>query len=259
MKLEHKNILIIGATGDLGAAVARRLNSENANIVLVGRSKDKLATLATDLPKSIQIIADINHEKDREKIFQKTLEKFNQIDVVINIAGLMSFNEFILETDEITNSLFQTNVISPMLLNKKIAKHMIENSSGSIVNIGSIFGSIPFALFSSYSATKAALKAYSESLRRELEGTGVNVSYIAPRAIRTKFNSNAINEMNNKFKISMDDPDFVANEIINAIKLGKKDKYIGYPEKLFVRINALMPRLVDKALKKQNQEAKQFI
>jgi short-subunit dehydrogenase len=65
--------------------------------------------------------------------------------------------------------------------------------------------------------------------------------------------------MNNKFKISMDDPDFVANEIINAIKLGKKDKYIGYPEKLFVRINALMPRLVDKALKKQNQEAKQFI
>ena len=100
MKLEHKNILIIGATGDLGAAVARRLNSENANNVLVGRSKDKLAALANDLPKSIQILADINHEKDRDKIFQKTLEKFNQIDIVINIAGLMSFNEFILETDE---------------------------------------------------------------------------------------------------------------------------------------------------------------
>jgi len=259
MNLENKNVVIIGATGDLGTSVAKKINNEKANILLIGRNKDKLSNLEASLIDSSQISADINLDKDRDKILKASKDQFDKVDIVINIAGLMSFNEFIYEKDETTAALFETNVVSPMLLNKRFVNDMVKNHSGTIVNVGSIFGSIPFALFSSYSATKAALKAYSESLRRELYDTGVNVVYVAPRAIKTKFNADSINKMNQHFKVAMDDPDTVANEIIKAIKSEKKDKYIGFPEKLFVRINALLPRLVDIALKKQNQEAKKFI
>ena len=71
MKLEHKNILIIGATGDLGAAVARRLNSENANIVLVGRNKDKLATLATDLQNQFKLLLISIMKKTEKRYFKR--------------------------------------------------------------------------------------------------------------------------------------------------------------------------------------------
>ena len=85
------------------------------------------------------------------------------------------------------------------------------------------------------------------------------VSYIAPRAVRTAFNSDSMTQMCDHSKTKMDSPSEVAKDIVNAIKLDTKEKYLGFPEKIFVRINSLFPRLIDKALKKQNQQAKKFI
>ncbi len=266
MKLKDKKIILTGACGGIGSEIAHLLLNEEAQIVLVERDAKKLDDLADELllnnkaeNRIITVVADVSLESDRQKIIDKALSTFGSIDVLINLAGVMSFNQFSQESPETTDTLFQVNVMAPMHLTKMIIPHMVERGSGQVINIGSIFGSISFAWFATYSATKFALRGFSEALRRELDGTGVSVSYIAPRAVRTPFNSELITQMCEQLKTKMDDPVKVAEEIVRSIKNSTKEKYLGFPEKIFVRINSLFPRLIDKALKQQNQQAKQFI
>jgi short-subunit dehydrogenase len=135
---------------------------------------------------------------------------------------------------------------------------MLARGTGLIVNLGSIFGSIGFAWFASYSASKYALRGFSEALRRELHGTGVDVCYIAPRAVKTGLNSEAVYRMADATGMQMDTPEWVAKQIVRAIAGNSKDVYLGFPESLFVRINALLPRLVDLSLRGRNRKMLEF-
>ena len=122
---------------------------------------------------------------------------------------------------------------------------------GQIVNVGSIFGSIGFPCFASYSASKFALRGFSEALRRELAGTGVGVTYVAPRFTKTAFNRNVVARMANALKMNQDEPESVAASVIATIERNDRERYLGWPEKLFVRINSILPRLVDPSLIRQ--------
>jgi len=127
---------------------------------------------------------------------------------------------------------------------------------GHIVNIGSVFGSINFAHFVTYSSAKAGLRGFSEGLRREVAGSGIDVTYVAPRAVRTPFNGDDVLRLAAATRMNMDEPEAVAKRILRAISRHEKDVYIGFPESLFVRLNALMPRLVDVALASDDRKAR---
>lgn len=266
-RLAGKRVVLTGASGGIGSEVARMLVKRGAKIVLVGRGESGLALLQSELQQTessrkaeiIYVTADVTSTEDRESVIEHALSGMGGVDLLINLAGAMSFTEFSNEAPEITEQLFRVNVLAPMHLSRMIIPHMVEKGSGQIVNVGSIFGSIAFAWFTSYSSTKFALRGFSEALRRELDGTGVTVTYIAPRAVRTSFNSDQVTEMCQQLKMNMDEPDEVASMIVGALESGAKDTYLGFPEKLFVRINSLFPRLVDKALSGQNREAKRYI
>jgi short-subunit dehydrogenase len=120
-----------------------------------------------------------------------------------------------------------------------------------IVNIGSTFGSIGYSGFAVYSASKFGLRGFTEALRRELANTAIDVCYVAPRATRTTINSKHVNEMNAALGTAMDDPAIVAAQVLIAIESRKAETYIGWPEKLFVKINQLIPKIIDDALHKQ--------
>jgi short-subunit dehydrogenase len=122
----------------------------------------------------------------------------------------------------------------------------------TIVNIGSTFGSIGHPGFSTYCATKFGLRGFTESLRRELSDTKVGVFYIAPRATQTDMNSEAVAELNRELGNAMDQPEVVVDEIIRLLKTRRAgDYFLGWPEKLFVRLNGLLPRVVVGAISKQ--------
>jgi len=140
-----------------------------------------------------------------------------------------------------------------MLLARYAAPEMLARGAGRIVNIGSTFGSIGFAWFAAYSASKFGLRGLSEALRRELDGSGVGVTYVAPRAVKTRLNTGAVYQMAEAIHMRMDEPDWVAEEIVSAIERDAKDVYLGFPEKLFARLNSILPRWVDAGLRKQNQ------
>ena len=121
--------------------------------------------------------------------------------------------------------------------------------------VGSTFGAIGFPHFASYSASKFALRGLSEALRRELSDAGVRVSYVSPRATDTAMNSAAVRELQAMTGARVDDPLKVAKAIVAAVQAGSRERQLGWPERLFVRLNALMPRLVDKALVQKSRVA----
>ena len=102
------------------------------------------------------------------------------------------------------------------------------------------------------------MRGFSQSLRRELAETGIEVTYIAPRAVKTAINSQEVYDMANAVKNDMDEPGVVAQQIVTAIRRRKNECHLGFPEYLFIRINAIFPGLVDRATGKQNHEARKF-
>ena len=177
---------------------------------------------------------------------------------MINLAGISSFNLFENEDPISIERMWRVNVIVPISLTRALLPAMLAQGRGRIVNIGSIFGSIGFACFANYSATKSAIRGFSQALRRELDGSGVGVGYVAPRYTRTALNSDAVSRMAKAVKMNSDDPALVAQHIVRAIELDRDEHYIGFPESLFVRINAVLPWLVDLAMRKQNRTMRDF-
>lgn len=262
MKLHDTRILLTGATGGMGQAIAIELARHGARLGLVGTREDALQQLLQKLQhftdKAVAIRANITSAQDQQYIIQEMYRHFGGIDMLINSAGISEFTDFEAQDPRMMQRMFEVNAIAPMQLARLVLPDMLTRQSGQIVNIGSIFGSIAFACFTTYSASKFALRGFTQALRRELAGSGVRVTYIAPRAVRTPLNSDAVMRMAEAVKMHMDNPTVVAKKIIKAIVKDKKDVYLGFPESLFVRINNLLPGFVDNALRKQNRIMREF-
>ncbi len=260
-KLKKERIILTGATGGIGGEIARLLLAEGAQVGLVGRSQEKLQHLQAKLGSgsTTAIAADITTSDGRQKIVDQMRDAYGGYDILINTAGIMDFTAFVNQSDERIEAVFQTNVIAPMQLTKKVLPYMLKQNKGHIVNVGSTFGSIGFAWFTTYSTSKFAMRGFSQALRRELCDTAVKVTYVAPRAVKTALNSTAVYKMAEEVKMNMDAPKDVAREIVRSVIKQDKERYLGFPESLFVRINAIFPGLVDKATRGQNKVAKKHI
>ena len=255
MNLRGKRVLITGASGGIGHALAQVLVREGADVLLTGRNAAalKAAVLALGVaPSRATFIAgDLTDPSFRERLCYAASVWQGGIDMLINNAGI---GEFALIEDSGTRFIedaFATNVIAPIELCRLLLPYLRDRSEAHVVNIGSVFGSIALAGNSVYSATKFALRGFSEALRRELADSNVTVCYYAPRATRTAINSPAVNAANAELGVAMDDPDEVAGQIIRLLIGSRVEGVLGWPEKLFARINAVLPRLVDRAVRKQ--------
>ena len=193
-----------------------------------------------------------------DRLVAAALRHFGHIDMLINCAGVQNFGLFADEAALDTIQLMQTNAIAPMNLTRAVLPSMLRRNQGWIVNVGSIFGSIGFPCFASYSASKFALRGFSEALRRELTGSGIGVTYVAPRFTRTAFNRGSVTRMANALGMNQDEPESVAARVVAAIERGRRNAYLGWPEKLFVRINSLIPGLVDLPLRQQMAQMRPF-
>lgn len=129
--------------------------------------------------------------------------------------------------------------------------HLRSRPRAAILNIGSVFGHIGYPGYALYSASKFALRGFSQALRRELAGSRVQVHDLAPRATRTPINPPAVVAMNAELGVTMDPPGVVARRARELLATDTVEGVIGWPEKFFARLNAVLPRLVDRALAKQ--------
>ena len=262
MQIQDARVVLTGASGGIGQALAAELALRGARIGLVGRNSDTLHNLGHSLAATGAalecIAADLTHAEGCAAVRRAMQARFGGVDILINNAGVTDFGEFSTSDPTLIEELMRINLLAPMQLSRALLPDMLVQGRGQIVNVGSIFGSIAFACFASYSASKFALRGFSEALRRELAGSGVGVTYIAPRAVRTPLNTAAVYRMAERVKMTMDEPAPVAARMVRAIERDRKDVFLGFPETLFVRINALLPRLVDAALGKQNRIMREY-
>ena len=249
MDLNNKTVLLTGAAGGIGASFAQALADGGARLVLVGRNLINLDTLLETLPGSGHraIPADLGTVQGRLAVVNACAEG---IDVLINNAGVNHFGLLEAQTEEQIRTMFELNTIAPILLTQALLPQLVKRES-IVVNVGSGFGSIGFAGYCGYSASKFALRGFSEALRRELADTPVSVLYLAPRATATSMNPDHIVAMNSELGNATDEPRVVARALMDLLAKPRGTRFLGWPERFFIKLNGLFPGLVDKALGKQ--------
>jgi short-subunit dehydrogenase len=248
MYIENKKILLTGANGAIGSALKEKLENYGSSVISIVNNAKKF-------PKDIT--ADIS-TADGIEIVLKIIEKEN-FDIIINLAGINNFVEFDKQSLYDINKIMQINLLSPMLFSNAALKLMVAKKSGHIVNVGSIMGSLAMPYFASYCTSKAGLKAFSESLYREYNAQGINITYIAPRAVKTPMNAGKAGLFNRRTKTTEDSVDTVVEKIINAIEYKKPRCFIGFAERFFVKLNAVAPCLVDSDMFKKAIIAKNIL
>jgi short-subunit dehydrogenase len=252
MQITGKHIVLIGASGGIGAAVAQALDAAGALLLLVARDAAQLKRLRNNLRGHQHQIAavDITTAAGREELLD-TARAFSA-DVLINNAGSGQLALLDDIDDADIERLIAVNLTAPMLLCRAFVPLLRERREAVIVNVGSILGSIGFAGSTAYCASKFGLRGFSEALRRELADTSIRTIYFAPRATDTALNSSAAQAMNKALGNAVDSPDHVAAQLLKALaKPTRAHHFLGWPEALFVRLNSLLPALVDRAVRKQ--------
>lgn len=257
---KNKTVLLTGASGGIGSAIAKALSKSGAIVILVGRNTERLQTLNEDLGSQHHIVtADISIKNGRDTLLTFCTRYKGDIDYVINNAGISEFATLENTTSDDIDAIINTNLTSQILLCQGLLPLLLKQDQARIINIGSTFGSIGFPGFSVYCASKFGLRGFSEALGRELMDSSVSVSYFAPRATKTAINNDTIVRMNNELGAKMDEPSLVAEKLMIFIQSNNSRAYIGWPEKLFVRVNSLFPSIVDKSILKQLPIIKRYL
>lgn len=251
MNVRNQTFLLTGATGGLGQAIAKALSAAGVHLILTGRNENALKQLSDSLSGIHQIVvADITTTQGRDAIIGACRQRI-RLDGVIHCAGNNHFGWFETAQPEDISRLVDVNLTSSILFIHQLLPVLKRQTRSQVVVIGSILGSIGLPGYSLYSATKFGLRGFCESLRRELYGTAIRVRYFAPRAINTSMNSDAVVALNQSLNNTVDEPEVVAQQVLTFLTKTKTEHFHGWPEKLFVKINGLLSKLVDNSIKKQ--------
>lgn len=262
MKLEGKTVLLTGANGGIGSSLAHELAAGGCALILVGRDEISLARLRQVLPFSSRhrvVVSDLQSDSGVQSLVAYCRQLSGGLDILINNAGMSDFSFVSTSDKEVTRALIELNLTVPVTLTAALLPDLLKQPEAAVINVGSVFGSIGYPGFAVYGASKAGLRTFSEGLRRELADSTVRVLYAAPRATRTPMNSSRVVAMNQELGNTMDTPETVAAAIVNRIKAGRWSALtLGWPERFFVWLNAVVPRLTDAALRRQLPRIRQF-
>ncbi|KAG4069104.1 hypothetical protein HA402_008415 [Bradysia odoriphaga] len=200
MSFLNKVVIVTGASSGIGADVVKRFATEAAKVVLVGRNEANLNKVRNELPANVEalnIIADITKHED--SVINKTIDRFGQIDILINNAGVLQKGS--VEDIEIGDfdDVMDVNVRSVFKLTKLAIPHLMK-TKGNIVNVSSITGLRSFPNAISYCVSKAALDQFTKCTALDLARKGIRVNAVNPGTIGTGMHK----------KLGMTDEDFAA-------------------------------------------------
>ena len=211
VNLKGKKVLVTGASGGIGKAIAIELSSNGADLCLTGRNKSELESLQKVIGGNCEIIiSDLSKSEGIDELANSAQEKMGQIDILINNAGITRDNLFMRMSEEDWNEVINVNLNSIFKLTKQLIKGMIKRRYGRIINITSVIGVAGGAGQSNYSASKAGIIAMSKSLAQEVGSRSVTVNSIAPGFIETNMTA----ELSDDRK----------EEILHSISVGRLGK-----------------------------------
>lgn len=193
---DRKVVVITGASGGIGAALARRLGADGHAVVLAARRLDALQAVAREAgPDAVAVAADVTRRADVERVRDEALRAFGRVDVWVNNAGRGITRPVLQLTDDDVDEMISVNVKSALYGMQAIVPHFVERGAGHLINVSSFLGRVPVASVRSvYSASKAALNSLTANLRMDLRQSapGVHVSLVMPGLVATEFAANAL-------------------------------------------------------------------
>jgi len=222
--LKDKTVIITGASSGIGASMALSFSQRGARLTLAARRLERLKEVARKCPGEVfPLTADLTKEADRRRIVQQTLERWGNVDVLVNNAGLGLYGDFLSTNEEDWRKVFEVNLFALVFMTRAVLPHMQSRRSGIIVNMASIGGLIAHSdRVTPYVASKHAVIGFSRGLAKDLAGSGIRVLAVCPHLTDTEFftASPGAEEMApivEKFKSFMDSPEDVARGILEQL------------------------------------------
>lgn len=257
-KLFEQVVVITGATSGIGLTTARHAAERGAKLVLVARNEDALKQLTYELSKrgteAMYVVADVGIEEDVQRVAQAAVERFGGFDSWVNNAGISIFgrNEDVSMEDQ--RRLFQTNFWG-VVHGSLIAARHLKLRGGAIINLGSEVSDRAVPLQGMYSASKHAVKGFTDSLRMELENEGapIAVTLIKPAAVDTMFLDHARNYLDVEPRLPppIYAPDVVADAILHAAENPTRDLFAGGAARMVYTAAHYAPRLLDHYMRRR--------
>ncbi len=205
-----KTVIVTGGSRGIGEAIVRMLAKNNYNVVLnYNQSEEAAENIKKELAQKdihIEIFkADVSKREQVQELIKFTLNKFKNIDVLINNAGIDQIKPFMDITDKDWQKMMEVNLNSVFYCTQEVLSNMIHNKQGCIINISSIWGVTGGSCEVHYSVTKAGVDGMTKALAKELGPSNIRVNSIAPGAIMTDMNKDCteeeIKEINNQIPL----------------------------------------------------------
>jgi NAD(P)-dependent dehydrogenase (short-subunit alcohol dehydrogenase family) len=251
-RLEDQVIVITGGTSGIGLATARRAAGRGARVVLCSRNEPELRETVAAIERSggaaRSVVADVANQDDLERVAATAIEEFGALDTWVNNAGVSFYGRLTEVAIEDMRRLFEVNFWGTVY-GARAAVARLRRSGGALINMGSIVSDRAIPLQGAYSASKHAVKGFTDALRMELEeeGAPISVTLIKPSAIDTPYFEHAKNYMavEPKPPAPVYAPEVVANAILRAAEQPVRDITIGGGGRFLTALGTAMPRLTD--------------
>ena len=244
--MSDKVVVITGASGGIGAALARRLAGQGVSLVLVARRRLELEAVAAECgDRALAVVADVTRRDQVRRVVEQSIARFGHVDVWINNAGQGISRPPSQLTDEDIDEMMRINVKSALYGCQEILPHFRARGVGHLINISSMLGRMPHAVHrSAYNGAKHFLNALTANFRSEIQQPfpGIQFSLVSPGVVRTDFGRNAIHGGPDSWQL----PDSQSAEEVAAViagviesrrpdvytRKGAHDRVVGYFERL---------------------------
>ncbi|KIO77437.1 short-chain dehydrogenase [Pedobacter lusitanus] len=229
MNLSNHTVLISGGTAGIGFEIAKLLTEKGNHVIITGRDQKRLDEAVSKLDNVTGILFDTTKEEEVDRLVSRIGADFPSLNVVINNAGLAYAYDVTagLKSWEKAEQEMYTNYVSLIRLTEKMLPHLLKQETAALVNVSSVAALAPHVAVLTYSASKAAVHAYSEGLRLALKDTSVKVFELMPPLVNTEF-SKEIGGQENGIPASQ-----VATEFAAAFERNVYEIHVGATAQIF--------------------------
>ncbi len=254
--VEDQVIVLTGASSGIGLATARMAAERGAKLVLAARDEDALKQLTEEIQgdggQATYVAADVGDEKQVAKIARAAVQRFGGFDTWVNNAAAAIYGGLLDISTADSKRLFDTNFWGVVFGSLEAAHHLRKRQGdygGAIINVGSEVSDRAIPVLGMYSASKHAVKGFTDALRMELEkeGAPISVTLIKPGSIDTPFPLHAKNYMEEEPQVPppVYAPEVVADAILHCAETPERDMFVGASAKRHSLQAGIMPRLMD--------------
>lgn len=256
-QLKGQVAIITGASGGIGAELARELAAQGTHLVLAARRLENLESLKAELEQTygIDVLAlrcDVTQKPDVADLIEQSFKRFGHVDILVNNAGIADYGYIATDSIEAMREVMEVNYWGVIQCTQSILPHFKQQQAGYIVNIASTAAHISVPGMVNYAASKHAVRAFSDGLRLEVARYGIRVLTVCPTSTQTEI----IHHARNQKAINIDPDNYpgmtaqrVAKETVQALCQGKREHLLGLGEQIAVALRYRCPALVDVGLK----------